>query len=82
MSVWSTIRARRRIEAIASEVKRVQTSLTPNTKVRVVTAVKRSFLLNTNDELCFYGGLPYKIVWKSLGAGVHEARLELWKEKT
>ena len=74
MSIMSVARNRAKAEQLKHELYRVETYLQPTTKVRCVTAVYKKFLLNTGDPY-FYGGLPYTVKGKSLGAGVYELSL-------
>ena len=49
--------------------------LTPYTPQRCTIGVRRQFMLNVAEPL-FYNGIGYRVIWKNLGVGVHEARLE------
>jgi len=57
--------------------------VTPLTPQRCTTGVRRQFLLDPPlTEPAYYNGVPYRLVWRSLGVGVHELRLERYKENT
>ena len=69
-------RTRAKQQAIIDQTKNLYNNLTPISKPRVVTAVRKCFLLNYVDDPYFYNGNAYVVKWKSLGSGVWEVRLE------
>jgi hypothetical protein len=77
MSWQSAMRARSRIAAIARERERVLGCIASiGRRTRLVTAVRKSILLNTVDPY-FVNGEPCRFCWRNLGSGVRECWLEV-----
>lgn len=79
-SATTSLRIQRQNAAYYKGLKELKEDLSPTNPVRCVTKVLRNFLLNTKDPH-MWEGMPYHVVTKSLGAGVHEVKLKPYSAK-
>lgn len=61
--------------AIEKEYARLLETISPTNPVRMVTKLRKMFLLRGQDTV-FYRGIAYQVRWKHLGSGIWEASLE------